>query len=142
MGENHQIAGPPRGEPLLAGQVGARVRIPLSGTPGPRWSRVFTARLSSALTGQPAIGYLKMAELVQGADIVIEGVEADEAERLGQALATAIDAANRDSQHGSEAPKQRHNMTVEEAHAIARHVVVESAPMAGRRPSSESFPGR
>ena len=142
MAENHQIVGPPRGEPLLAGQVGARVRIPLSGTPGPRWSRVFTARLSSALTGQPAIGYLKMAELVQGADIVIEGVEADEAERLGQALSAALDAANRDAQHGPEQAKQHHNMTVEEANAIASHVVVEPGPMAGRRPSSESFPGR
>src|SRR3712207_4520296 len=89
MAEIHRVAGPPRGEPLPAGRVGARVRIPLTGTPSPRWSRVLTARLGTSLVGHPAVGHLELEGIVQGADIVLEGVEAAEANRIGPALTTA-----------------------------------------------------
>lgn len=143
MAEKHRVAGPPRGEPLAAGRVGARVRIPLSGTPSPRWSRVFTARLSTALTGHPAVGHLNNLDgLVQGADIVLEGVEATEADRLGPALDAAIKAANRDSDHGEQAAKEAaRNMAQEEADAIAGLIHVDYEIPTRGRPSSE-FPGR
>ena len=142
MAEKHRVAGPPRGEPLSTGRVGARVRIPLSGTPSPRWSRVFTARLTTALTGHPAVGHLDLTGLVQGADIVLEGVEPNEAGRLGPALDGAIEAANRDSDHGEQETREAaYNMSQEEADAIAGLIRVEyDAPAPGRPPSG--FPGR
>ena len=136
------MAGPPRGEPLAAGRVGARVRIPLSGTPSPRWSRVFTARLSTALTGHPAVGHLDLDGLVQGADIVLEGVEAAEAGRIGPVLSGAIEAANRDSQHGEEVAREEpRNMGQDEADAIAGLIHVDYVVTHRDRPSSQ-FPGR
>lgn len=142
MAEKHRVAGPPRGEPLPAGRVGARVRIPLSGTPSPRWSRVFTARLSTALTGHPAIGHLELGGLVQGADIVLEGVEAPEARRIGPALDGAITAANRDSEHGEQAASEAaRNMAPEDADAIAGLIHVDYDIPARDRPSAK-FPGR
>lgn len=142
MGEIHRVAGPPRGEPLPAGRVGARVRIPLSGTPSPRWSSVLTARLGTALVGHPAVGHLELGQLVQGADIVLEGVEAAEAPHIGPALSGAMEAANRD-EHGehaaSEAPR---NMTQEEADAIAGLIRVDYEVRAQGGPSPVRFPGR
>jgi len=52
------------------------------------------ARLATSLTGHAAIGHLKLDHLVQGSDIVIEGVESGEAEHLGPVLRAAIEAAN------------------------------------------------
>lgn len=141
MGEVHHIAGPPHAEPLPAGRVGARVRIPLTGTPSPRWSRIVTARLSGALLGHPAIGHLAMANLVQGSDLVLEGVEEDEAERLGDAITDALNAANRDVQPGrSDQPAW--NMTQDQADGIAHRITVQYAPAppGGARPVR--FPGR
>ena len=142
MAEMHRVAGPPRGEPLASGRVGARVRIPLSGTPSPRWSRVLTARLSTALTGHPAVGHLDLDGLVQGADIVLEGVEATEAGRIGPALDGAIEAANRDSEHGEQAAREAAcNMSQDEADAIAGLIHVDyEIPDRGR--PSWKFPGR
>lgn len=143
MVEKHRVAGPPRGEPLPAGRVGARVRIPLSGTPSPRWSRVLTARLSTALVGHPAVGHLDLDGLVQGADIVLEGVETVEAGHIGPALTGAIEAANRDSEQGEQAAREAAcNMEQAEADAIAGLVHVDYAvPDAGRR-TPNRFPGR
>jgi hypothetical protein len=142
MAEIHHVAGPPRGEPLPAGRVGVRVRIPLSGTPSPRWSRVLTARLGVALTGHPAVGHLELGQLVQGADIVLEGVEADEAGRIGPALDAAIDAANRDQKPDEAGREAAPNMTQEEADAIAGLIHVNYEVPRHGRPASARFPGR
>ncbi len=139
MAERHRVAGPPRGEPLAAGRVGARVRIPLSGTPSPRWSRVLTARLTTALVGHPAVGHLGLDGLVQGGDIVLDGVEAAEAGRIGPALEKAIEAANRDSEHA--AKEESRNMEQDEADAIAGLIHVDYVVTSHGRPSSQ-FPGR
>ncbi len=142
MAEIHRVAGPPRGEPLPAGRVGARVRIPLTGTPSPRWSRVLTARLGTSLVGHPAVGHLELEGIVQGADIVLEGVEAAEANRIGPVLTGAIEAANRDSQHGEQAAKETpRNMDQAEADAIAGLVHVDYV-VQEHRTSSSRFPGR
>jgi hypothetical protein len=105
MSETHHIAGAARGEPLPAGSVGARVRLPLSGTPSPRWSRALGAHLANALTGHAAVGHLHMDQLVQGSDLVLEGVEEREAPALGDCLRRAVDAANV-CLHDDEAPPQ------------------------------------
>ena len=73
-----------------------RVRVPLSGCPSARWSRDLGARLTSELVGQPAVGHLRLNEIVQGNEIVLEGVEEREAPHLAQALRRAVDRANAD----------------------------------------------
>jgi hypothetical protein len=95
MPETHAIAGPARGETLPPGHVGACVKFPLDAPPTARWSDALTARLATSITGHAGIGHLKLDHLVQGADIVLEGVEPDAAEDLGPALKDAIAAANR-----------------------------------------------
>jgi hypothetical protein len=121
MTERHAIAGPARGETLSTGQVGARVRLPLDTAPTPRWSDAMAARLATALTGHAAVGHLKLNHLVQGADIVIEGVEPAEAERLGPVVREAIEAANRicDADPVAEDPR---NMPQAQADDLARCV--------------------
>ena len=94
MSEHHRIVGPSRGEPLPEGRVGVRVRVPLSGCPSSRWSRDLRARLTNELVGHPAVGHLHLNDLVQGDQIVLEGVEEREASLLAQALRRAIDATN------------------------------------------------
>jgi hypothetical protein len=94
MSETHHIAGTARGEPLPEGRVGARVRVPLSGAPSPRWSRALCAQLANALTGHAAVGHLHLDQLVQGSDVVLEGVEEREAPALGPCLERAVEAAN------------------------------------------------
>jgi hypothetical protein len=114
MQERHYIAGAARGEPLPEGRVGARVRVPLSGTPSPEWSKLMTAHLTASLVSHGPVGHLCLGEAVQGAEIVLEGVEDAEAPRLGQALREAVDAANRAVERvGS--PPARGNM--DRAHA-------------------------
>ena len=125
MTETHAIAGPARGECLPPDRVGARVRLPLDRAPTPRWSEVLAARLAASLTGHPAVGHLRLNHLVQGSEIVLEGVEPAEAEHLGPVLREAISAANRgcsDSAHkgGDEA----RNMEQREADRLARTVEV------------------
>ena len=114
MAERHHIAGAARGEPLPEGRVGARVRIPLTGTPSSAWSRLMCGHLAAALTGHGPVGHLHLDELVQGAEIVLEGVEDDEAGRLGLAVREAVEAANRASER-TDRPVERFNM--EKAHA-------------------------
>jgi ribosomal protein S27AE len=94
MGEQHRIVGPASGEPLPDGHVGVRVRIPLSGCPSARWSRDLSARLTNELVGHPAIGHLRLNDIVQGDHIVLEGVEDREASLLWDALASAVTATN------------------------------------------------
>ena len=79
MAERHTIVSEARGEPLPSGRVGVRLYVPLSGSPSGRWSRDLSARLTTELTGQSAVGYLRLNDIVQGDHIVLEGVEEREA---------------------------------------------------------------
>jgi len=120
MAEQHTIVGPARGEPLPVGRVGVRLRLPLSGAPSLRWSRDLSARLTAEFTGHPNVGHLALNDVVQGHEIVLEGVESGEAERLAAAVERAVAATNRacaDAPDDSIPLKPR-----EEADAIARTV--------------------
>jgi hypothetical protein len=120
MPETHRIAGPAHGEPLPAGRVGARVRVPLSGAPSPRWARALSAQLANALTGHAAVGHLRMDEIVQGSDLVLDGVEEAEAPELGACLERAVCAANDST--GADAAPSPTNMPREHAERIATDV--------------------
>lgn len=123
MSEDYRIVSRARGEPLPAGRVGVRVRVRLSGCPSRRWSRDLGARLIRELSGHAAVGHLRLNvnDLVQGDQIVLEGVEASEATELAGALQRAVDAANR---AGVDTPNQPGNVTQEEADSIARDIAV------------------
>jgi hypothetical protein len=123
MAERHSIVGEARGEPLPAGQVGVRLRVRLSGSPSGRWSRDLSARLTTELTGQSAVGHLRLDDIVQGDHIVLEGVEEGEAPDLAGALRRAIDATNDACEEGGAQPTE--NMPRHRADAIARRVAVD-----------------
>ena len=125
MGETHQMIGEVHGEPLAAGQVGARVRVPLTGTPGPHWSRAFTAYLMQDLAGHGHIGHLHLNHVVQGRDLVLDGVEESEAEALGACLHRAVDAAN--GACANDGAPDPPNMSPREAAAIAERVKIRVA---------------
>ncbi len=93
MSEDYRIV-EVSGEPLPAGSVGVRVRVRLSGCPSRRWSRDLSARLANELVGHAAVGHLRLNELVQGDQLVLEGVEQSEAPTLAAALERAVDATN------------------------------------------------
>jgi hypothetical protein len=120
MTETHQISGAPRGEPLAADRVGARVRVPLSGgAPSPRWSRALGAQLTNELTGHTAVGHLRLGELVQGSDLVLDGVEESEAPDLFACLERAVAAANTCV---ADDPSRPANMPQARADAIAKQI--------------------
>jgi hypothetical protein len=121
MNESHAIAGPARGECLPPDRVGACVRLPLDAPPTPRWSEALAARLALSLTGHAAVGHLRLDHLVQGSEIVLEGVEAAEAPALGPVLRDAIAATNRAC--GDDARTVTgSNMAPREAEQVARTV--------------------
>jgi hypothetical protein len=97
------------------------VRLPLDSAPTPHWSDAMSSRLAVSLTGHAAIGHLKLNHLVQGREIVIEGVEPAEAEQLGPVLRAAIESANRicDVDPVVEDPR---NMAQAQADDLARSV--------------------
>jgi hypothetical protein len=95
MSEDHQIVGESRGEPLPAGRVGVRVRLKLSGCPSGRWSSALGANLYRELLGHTAVGHLRLDEIVQGDEIILEGVEESEAPTLAATLRRAVDATNK-----------------------------------------------
>jgi hypothetical protein len=117
MGERHELTGRVHGEPLEEGRVGARVRVPLTGTPSPRWSQALISHLSGDLTGHAHVGHLRLGEIVQGRDLVLDGVEDPEAPELGRCLRGAVDAANRCCE--ADQPREPANMPRERAQAIA-----------------------
>jgi hypothetical protein len=121
MSEQHHIVGLARGEPLPTGRVGVCLRFPLSGTPSPRWSRDLAARLTLELTGHRAIGHLRLNEIVQGKEIVLEGVESEEASNIAGAVERAVTGANHDCANGKDADQSK-NVPQTEADAIARDV--------------------
>jgi len=108
-----------RGEPLPAGRVGARVRVRLSGCPSGRWSRDVSARLANELVGHRTVGHLRLNEIVQGDQIVLDGVERKEAPALAEALRRAVDATNRSY---TVEPNATANVTQAEADEIADEI--------------------
>jgi hypothetical protein len=121
MSEEHCIIGLARGEPLPAGRVGVRVRFALSGSPSPRWSRDLRARLTLQLAGHSAVGHLRLNDVVQGSEIVLEGVESAEASNIAGAVERAVDAANADCADGEDVD-QSGKVRQPEADAIAHEV--------------------
>ena len=121
MSEEHHIVDLARGEPLPAGRVGVRVRFALSGSPSRRWSRDLRARLTLQLTGHPAVGHLRLNDVVQGSEIVLEGVESAEASSIAASVERAVDAANADCVDGEDID-QSENVDQAEASAIAGEV--------------------
>ena len=121
MTEHHTIAGPARGEALAADRAGARVRLALDSAPTPRWSSALTAHLAAGLTGHASVGHLRLNGVVQGADLVLEGVEPEAAERMGPALLAAVIAANSACEDDGAAAGPR-NMEQVEADRLARAV--------------------
>jgi hypothetical protein len=121
MSEEHQIVGLARGEPLPEGRVGVCLRFPLSGTPSARWSRDLTARLGGELTGRAAVGHLRLNQIVQGREIVLEGVESDEASHIAGAVERAVDAANDDCADDKHVDEEENDQQIT-AHALAHEV--------------------
>jgi|SRR5215217_3409388 len=140
MPEHHYIAATPRGEPLPAGRIGARVRVPLSGTPSSAWSRLMCGHLAGALVGHGPVGHLHVDELVQGAEIVLEGVEDDEAARLGVAVREAIEAANSAIER-TDRPVERFNMDQKRADRVAAEMRLADERPAGAPPPAQAEPG-
>jgi hypothetical protein len=116
MPEHHRIVGASHGEPLPEGRVGVRVRVPLSGCPSRRWSHDLKARLTNELVGHPAVGHLRLDNLIQADQIVLDGVEEREAPLLSHALQRAIDATNAAC---DVEPRPSANVSQPEADAIA-----------------------
>ena len=125
MAERHTIVSEARAEPLPSGRVGARLYVPLSGSPSGRWSRDLSARLTTELTGQSAVGHLRLNDIVRGDHIVLEGVEEGEASNLAGALQRAVDATNDACEDRAE-PNQ--NMSRHTADAIAQRIGVDAPP--------------
>jgi hypothetical protein len=119
MTEDYQIVGESHGEPLPAGRVGVRVRLQLSGCPSGRWSNALSANLYKEFLGHPAVGHLRLNEIVQGDQIILDGIEKREAPTLGGTLRRAVDATNKTSVRGAEPTA---NVAQDDADAIARQV--------------------
>jgi hypothetical protein len=121
MSEDYRIISSPRGEPRSPGDVGVRVRVQLSGRPSRRWSRDLGARLTLELVGHPSTAHLRVNvnELVQGDEIVLDGVEDRDTSVLAHALRHAVDAANRAQ---ADTGDPRANVTQREADSIASRI--------------------
>lgn len=119
------MTGSARGEPLTAGMTGARVRIPLDTPPSPRWSNALAGALMRGLAGHPAVGHLHLDNVVQGMEIVLEGVEPREAELLGPVLLEAIETANSVCPDATEQAGPP-NMDPAEAAEVARAVEIRA----------------
>jgi hypothetical protein len=124
MSEQYQIISDARGEPL-PGSVGVRVRIQLSGCPSSQWSRVLRVNLSNELAGHAAVGHMRLNDLVQGDQLVLEGVEASEAPTLAGSLRRAVEATNR-AEIGEQNPTA--NAEQEEADAVAHQITLGDGP--------------
>jgi hypothetical protein len=122
MSEHHEIVSDAHGEPRAKGSVGVRVRIRLSGCPSRRWSRALRSNLSRELVGHSSVGHLRLDGIVQGDEIVLEGVEADEAPSLAASLQRAVDATNQAQIRADDPPK---NMPQAEADRVADQITFD-----------------
>jgi hypothetical protein len=102
-----------------------RVQLQLSGCPSGRWSNTLSANLYTEFLGHPAVGHLRLDEIVQGDQIVLDGVEASEAPTLAGTLRRAVDATNKTCTQ--DIPPTA-NVAQADADAIARQVVLGSEP--------------
>ena len=118
--EHHAFAGDPQGEPMTEGRAGARIRIALDSPPTPRWSRAFAAHLATELVGSPGVARLRLDEAVQGADVVLEGIE--ESCALGPALRASMAAANDACDHPGPDAGRALNMDQARADDVANAV--------------------
>lgn len=125
MSEHFEIIGQAQGEPRPAGCVGVRVHVRLSGCPRRSWSHTLGAHLATELSGHAAVGHLRINvnEIVQGDEIVLDGVEATEATALAHALGRAVDAANK-AATPEPTPARTRNVHQREADAIAGKLLV------------------
>lgn len=126
MSECHSITGKVRGDPQPAGRVGIRLHVQLSGSPSGRWSRDLSARLTNELTGEPSIGHLSVNDIVQGDQIVLDGVEETAARNLATALQRAVEATN-DACEEPDRPAGG-NMPRGKANAIATEALSHDRP--------------
>ena len=135
MREDYWIISPPRGEPRSLGDVGVRVRVQLSGRPSPRWSRALGARLTRELIGHPGATQLRVniTELVQGDEIVLEGVE----DRETRALADAY-SARLMPRTGHKETRQTVGRTSPSGRPTASRVISHSATLAIPQPQARA----
>src|SRR5437764_10033805 len=124
MSEDYCIISEPRGEPRSIGNVGVCVRIRLSGYPSRRWSRNLGARLTRELVGHRHVGHLRINvnDIVQGDEIVLDGVEDREAPAIASALQRAVDGANHAAAGEGDL---RPNVAQHEAEEVAGHIVLD-----------------
>jgi hypothetical protein len=124
MSEHYWIISAPRGEPRSRGDVGVRVRLQLSGHPSRRWSRDLAARLTRELVGHPGVAHLRLNadDLVQGDEVVLDGIEDREAPTLAEAIRRGVDAANR--AHSDELTRAP-NVAQSEADAVADQIPLD-----------------
>lgn len=122
MSEQYEIISRPRGEPRPAGSVGVTIRVRLSGVPSRRWCHAFAGRLVTELAGHTPVGHLRINrnEIVQGDQIVLDGVERSEAPALAEPLRRAIYAAN---QAADAEPHPGRNASQREADAVAGQIL-------------------
>ena len=59
------------------------------------------------LTGHAAVGHLRLNEIVQGQELVLEGVESGQASSIAGAVERAVDAANDDCADGKDADQSQ-----------------------------------
>lgn len=126
MSEDYRIISAPRGEPRARGDVGVCVRVQLSGCPSRRWSHNMGARLTTELLGHPGAAHLRVNvdELIQGDEIVLDGVEDRDTSGLAGALQRAVDAANRANSHEADRVP---NVSQGEADVVASHMPVDGS---------------
>ena len=119
MSEHHQIVSDASGEPQATGSVGVRVRIRLSGHPSRRWSHALRSNLTRELVGHTSVGHIRLDGIVQGDEIVLEGVEASEAPSLAGSLQRAVEATNK-AEISEDGPSP--NMAQADADAVADQI--------------------
>jgi hypothetical protein len=125
MSEHHQIVSDASGEPQAMGSVGVRVRIRLSGRPSRRWSHALRSNLSRELVGHTTVGHIRLDGIVQGDEIILEGVEASEAPTLAGSLQRAVEATNK-AEISEDVPSP--NMAQADADAVADQITFDNDP--------------
>jgi hypothetical protein len=123
--EEHRFIAAPRGEPMSDARAGARVRIALDSPPGPRWSDAFASHLTRELMGMPGVARLSLDHAVQGDDVVLEGVELEEGQRIGPALKASLEAANRACARPAPDEERPRNMDQATADRVAEAIAAE-----------------
>ncbi|HEX6696760.1 MAG TPA: hypothetical protein VF080_08200 [Solirubrobacteraceae bacterium] len=87
--------------------------------------------MTTELTGQAAVGHLRLNDIVHGDHIVLEGVEEREASNVADALRRAVDATNKACDDPADQPSE--NMPRDTADAIAQRIGVDTPPVAPPR---------